>query len=92
MPLVVFEPLAALGDRRNVPRRDPPETIVGLVHLLKPLGAVAKDAGVVGFAGEEAKRLDRLPNGHVDDDEGIVAVGHVRSVARCRLQPPQETR
>ena len=76
MPLVVFEPLAALGDRRNVPRRDPPETIVGLVHLLKPLGAVAKDAGVVGFAGEEAKRrMEAAHSGDLSSWQAVHAFG-----------------
>ena len=70
MFLVMLQALAAFGNRGNVARGDPPEAIIRLVHLLEPFGAVAKDAGMVGFVSEIAQGLDRLPNGHIDDDEG----------------------
>src|SRR5437762_848081 len=91
MLLVVIEPLAALGDRGNVARRDPPKAVAGLVHFLEPFGAVTKNASVIGLVREIAQSFERFPNGHIDDDEGIVAVRDVRGVARFGLQTPHKT-
>lgn len=88
--LVVPKPLAALGDCRNVTRRNPPEAVIRFARFLEPFGAVAKDPSVVGGVGKTAQRLERLPDGHIDDDKRVVAVGDIRGVARFRLQAPEE--
>ena len=46
MGLVVFEALAAFGNRWNVAGWTPPETVMGLFHFFEPLGAVAEDFNV----------------------------------------------
>jgi len=37
--LIVFETLAPFRNGRNVTRRNPPQAVVRLIHLFKPLGA-----------------------------------------------------
>src|ERR1700674_1053974 len=90
MLLVVFQPLAALGDRGNVAGRDPPETVAWLVHLFEPFRAVAKYLGVIRLVSEIAQRLDRFPERHIDDHERIVVVGDVGGISRFRLEPPDK--
>ena len=60
--LIVLQALAALGDTRNMADWNPPETIVGLIHLFEPIGSVAKHFRVIGLVGVRAQRLDRLPD------------------------------
>lgn len=92
VPLVMVEALATFGDRRNVADGNPPKAIDGLVHFLEPFGAIAKDAGVLGFVGEVAQRLKRLPDGHIEEDGSVLGtIDDVRGVARSGLQAPDET-
>src|SRR5215469_422045 len=70
--LVVLEALAAFGDRRNMPRWNPPQAIIGLVHLLEPFGAVAQDPGVIGLVSVIAQYLERFPNRHIEKDGGVL--------------------
>jgi hypothetical protein len=88
--LVVLEPFAAFGDRGNAAHRNPPQAVVGLIHFFKPPGAVLKNFSVVRPVRVIAQRLNGLPHGHVDDDEGIVVIGDVGSVPGFRFEPPDK--
>jgi len=90
--LVMLEAFAAFGDGGNVACRYPPEAVAGLSHLLEPLGAIAKDAGVIGFIRVIPQRFDALPHGHIDDHKRVIIVGDVCGVAGARLQAPDKTR
>ena len=87
---VVLEAFAAFSDGGHVADGDPPEAIAGLFELGEPLGTIAEHAKMVRAVGEVAEGLQRLPDGHVDEEEGVVAVGDVRGVAGSRLQAPDE--
>jgi hypothetical protein len=63
---------------------------VRLIHFLEPTRAIPEHAGVFRFVNVIAKRLDRLPDGHVDDHQWVVAVDNVRRVSGSRLEPPDK--
>lgn len=90
MLLVVFHTFAAFGDGWDVAGGDPPETVDGLVQLDEPLGAVAKDADVVGAIDVVAERFERIPDGHIDEHCGIVVVDDIGGIAGRGLEAPDE--
>src|SRR6266568_9145166 len=92
MRLVMLQPFPALGDRGDVANGDPPQAVVGLVHLYKPLRAVAEYLDVIRLVGVFSQRIERLPHRHVDHNGRIFVVSDIRSVSGTGLQAPDETR
>ena len=91
----VQDPGLGLLRGRGVPARYPPQSGVGLGHLLEPAAAAPEHLPVRPGIHEPGQRLDRLPHRHVDQDSG--APGRVpleradrRGVAVLGLQPPDE--
>ena len=89
--MIMFQAIPAFRDARNMAGWQPPQAVMRLVHFFEPFRALAKHADVARGVHKIAKRLDRLPHRHVDNNEGIVVVNDVGRVAGFRLQPPDES-
>src|SRR5438093_1261909 len=85
-----LQPIDGLIDRRDVPGRNPPQHEMRLGEALEPLGAATQDARVGGGVGERPEALDRLPDGHVQEQQLVVEGVDARRVAGVGLEAPQE--
>src|SRR5688572_644178 len=91
MDLQMRESIDGLRDGRRVPVRDPPQGENGTFYWLEPLVPGAQGAHVLALVHELLKRLQGIPDGHIDRHEVVAGVGpHRRGVAILRLQAPDE--
>lgn len=88
MLLVVLEAFPALGDGGDVAGGDPPKAVVGLVGLFEPGAALFEEFQMAGVVGVVLEGVGRGPDAHVDDEEGVVAVGDVGGVAAVGFETP----
>src|SRR5260370_18325166 len=65
--LVMLQPLPALCHSRNVARRNPPQTVMRLVHLFEPLSPMTQKLRLTGPVCLMAQRLSGLPNAPIHD-------------------------
>src|SRR5260370_41553617 len=73
--LVMLQPLPALCHSRNVARRNPPQTVMRLVHLFKQLCTITQDLSITGLGSVMAQRLDGVPNGQTHDNKRFTGLG-----------------
>jgi hypothetical protein len=92
----VVKAVFGLAHRGDVPARYPPQHQVRVRHPLEPLPPPPQHRDVLGAVGVRGQRLDRLPDGHVDDDAAagphriLLEPAHRGGVPVFGLQPPDE--
>src|SRR5215470_18769598 len=63
----VLDALATFGDGRDVADGNPPEAVASFPEIFEPFGALAEDFEMMGAVSEIAKRLERVPYGHIQE-------------------------
>ncbi len=87
----VGESRQTVFDRRNVTGWDPPEGDGGTGETLEPFLAATEHLGVRALVGVGAEMLDRLPDGHVEENAVVLEGPGVGGGAAAVLEPPDET-
>jgi hypothetical protein len=88
--LIVFETFAPFRNRWNVTHRNPPQAVVRLIHLFKPLGAFPENFDVSRGIHVAAKKFEGFPDGHIHENKRVVIVRNISGVASGRLEPPDK--
>ena len=85
---IVAQAVFRLGGRRDVAHRNPPERVGRLCGLLEPLGAAFEELKMMRLVNVASQRLNRFPDGHVDQFERIFGIDNIGCVSGAGLQPP----
>jgi hypothetical protein len=84
-----IDPRYALGRRRPMARRNPPQRHIGL-HRLEPIPPPAHEIAVSGAVDEGRELLRRLPDRHVQQHHRVVEGLDIGGVVPIAHQAPDE--